>query len=234
MKVSDDSGLSDDFVSIPDAARLLGIGERRAYRIAARLSDSDKQLSDTGRVLVRQVALSKAAGGAFVSDTNTNESGQLSDTLPLLSDISGGIVRHPSDTRTRAKTKPQPRLVHERLHPAALLAEKDARIAELAAALEAERDAHKRAELLHLNTQGELQALRNRAAALEAQNGRLIEDLPVAGKLDNVSSHDAPVSNGPQEATEGARTGEMADGGSLPDSNETPRPWWQFWRKEPA
>lgn len=78
-----------------------------------------------------------------------------------------------------------------------LVDELRARIADLSAALEHERDAHRRAEVLHLNTQGELSELRRRAAELEAANSRLIALLPAKvneGEDGNESAPpDAPV-----------------------------------------
>jgi len=105
----------------------------------------------------------------------------------------------------------------------ALVGELRARIADLSAALEHEREAHRRAETLHLGTMGELAEARRRAAMLEEQNGKLIAALPAPAEV-------------PQETPQAPETGDNGQSGVSvgPDSAEgqrAGRAWWQIWKR---
>ena len=83
-----------EWVTVPEAARRLGIGERRAYRLASGLSDSDRQMSDKRQTLVRQTALEEALERRSVEAEGVR---QASDSVRQASDSAGAGVGHPSD-----------------------------------------------------------------------------------------------------------------------------------------
>lgn len=109
------------------------------------------------------------------------------------------------------------------------------RIRELTTALDIEREAHKRAELLHLNTQGELSALRERAAQLEQLNTRLIEALPERKQEPEADKvPEDPYQNTVLVPTEAPQGGTIDPGrvNTPPDSSEgKKRAWWQLWKR---
>ena len=93
--MSEDAG--EEWLTVPEAARRLGIGERKAYRQTAKLSDSDVKVSDTGQRLVRQSAMGCLTEGrtrrAEATSSPLPQSvleaapvSQLSDAAPLVSD----------------------------------------------------------------------------------------------------------------------------------------------------
>ena len=105
-----------EFVTVAEAARRLGIGERRAYRLTEKLSDSDKQVSDTGKrqTLVNVNALSDTTlsdspvDGKKVSSVRQNpvrqskvSDTQMSDSNKQVSDSKDALIEQLKIENTR-------------------------------------------------------------------------------------------------------------------------------------
>lgn len=166
------------FVTVAEAARALGIGERRAYRLSDKLSDSDKKTSDTGRRTVRQSALALLCGHSLaavgVSDTPSKPSdngAQLSDSVSKPFDAA--LVAGVAEERRRADVAEARALLleGERDRLAAALSESQATAR---AALEALREEQGRASVLIAAT----------ARSVSAQ-GRFIEAARTEGGGEN-------------------------------------------------
>jgi hypothetical protein len=91
-----------EFVTIAEASLLLGVGERSARRAAARLSDSDRRVSDTlsdkktnapARVRLSALAaqMGKAIPAAGVSDTQRQLSDTMSDSVRQIDHTAGAL-----------------------------------------------------------------------------------------------------------------------------------------------
>ena len=195
--------IDPDFVTVSEAARRLGISERQVRRWAGRLADSDRLASGltspTSPARVRLSALEETRNRSILplQDGARDLSSYPEDRL--------GPDVEPDATGTEAERD-------DRLHAgqgpdaetlvAMILAEKDrrieelqSRVADIGVALEHEREAHRRAETLHLGTMGEMQRLQQRAAELESQNAKLIEALPVVVETPAAPTGDTEASD---------------------------------------
>jgi hypothetical protein len=192
-------------LTIPEAAQRLAISERHLRRLLARPEYTDKTqtLIRTTRTGTRTSAgvpqeLLEALQMMVLHPVESDNDGQAPGKANTGSKHGqeGQEYRQNVDNADirGASTKEMPVFVSE------LIAEKDRRIADLAAALEHEREAHRRAETLHLGTMGELAELRRRASELEAVNLKLIEALP-------------PAQDMPPEARQSAETNETVSTG---------------------
>lgn len=85
---------AEEWLTVPQAARRLGIGDRQAYRHAGKLSDDDVKASDTGQRLVRLSALARQTG-VTVRQTGGTEEGQ--QQKQGASDITSDNTLQPSD-----------------------------------------------------------------------------------------------------------------------------------------
>jgi len=186
--------VTDELVTVAEAAKATNVSERAIRRYLSRPENTAqlRQVTRRTRTGTRQATVfpkslllsflpheddddeAKDAG----EEHGANDGKNTGDTAAE----DGATLAQDGDTAAeRGGIESLPPLV------VSLIAEKDARIADLVtalereqAALEHERDAHKRAEVLHLNTQGELTELRRRAAELEAANAKLIALIPAA------------------------------------------------------
>lgn len=74
---SDDPAAPDpvdaEFVSVPEAARLLGVSERTAYRRALNLTEGSDRVTEGGRVRVRRSALGIPSSNPRISDKVTEQ-----------------------------------------------------------------------------------------------------------------------------------------------------------------
>ena len=190
------SNAEEEFVTVAEAARQMGVDARQVRRYLPRLSATDTA-EDTQRthkgqpiVLVRVSALQSLRGNG--SPANHEEKSK---------DSGNG------QDRTHQRTGQDVSFAVA----VAQVEELRARVADLSAALEHEREAHRRAETLHLGTMGELAELRRRASELEAVNLKLIEALP-------------PSRDTAQEARQSTDTNDTAPAAvSVPDAPETKR-----------
>lgn len=190
-----------EFVTISRASILLEAPERTVRRMAAKLADTDRQLSATGARLVRLSALAASMGKelplAPVADTQSDladveeqDGRQVADTSEALADKEPGLSATFSDLAD---------------------AEKRAAVAEARAEL-LEREladwkgqAREAMELARA-AQDEVRAVR----ALSSRSTVQIEAAPTPG-----GSHSSPEGSG----------------GVIPLPVVPERPWWQFWRR---
>lgn len=212
--MSEDAG---EFVTVPVAARRLGISERTAQRHAAKLADSDRQTPTVGAKLVRLSALAALSGktwppvnGASMADSD----GDTARHSPPLADDGG---QEPTEADTVADTG---------RHAAGHLTDL---VETLRTALEHEREGRRadverwakaldQAQQLHLGTMAELQELRRRAAELEAANMKLLAALPatVTATEDTTGSEEpaaeTPAGNAAQRPLEAPESGSSPSG----------------------
>lgn len=161
----------DEWLTVAEAAKRLGLSDRQVRRDVTRLSEHDRTKSDIGPVKVRLHALAFLRGMSVPVLTMSDTSGHNTQSI---TDI-GGQSPPMSDT------------VHsdlDELREQLFEAEKRAAVAEARAeVLQGEgtrlNSALERAQTLHLGTMTELQTLRERMVELESQNAKLIEALPI-------------------------------------------------------
>jgi hypothetical protein len=190
--------VTDELVTVAEAAKATNVSERAIRRYLSRPENTAqlRQVTRRTRTGTRQATVfpkslllsflpheddddeAKDAGEEHGANDGKNTGKNTGDTA---AEDSATLAQDGDMAAERGGIESLPPLV------VSLIAEKDARIADLVtalereqAALEHERDAHKRAEVLHLNTQGELSELRRRAAELEAANAKLIALIPAA------------------------------------------------------
>ncbi len=172
--------VADDWVTVAEAARRLGIGERRAYRLASGLSDTDRRLSDNRRTLVRQSALSAAAG---IAPMEAEQPPGVSDTVGQVSDKAPPSVGQVSDT--------------------ALVEQLRSEVAYLRGALEREQE-NTRAALAQLADSDA------RLASVLAATGRVqLSEAPDATGTEASPNWSTPAGNG-AETVEAPRPGEAS------------------------
>jgi hypothetical protein len=99
-----EEGFADEpigFVTIAEAARALGIGERRAYRLSDRLEVSDVSMSDSGKKTVNIKSLSKLIENpvkSVKSDKQPSDSKRVSDTSKVsMSDSAESVSKGSQD-----------------------------------------------------------------------------------------------------------------------------------------
>jgi hypothetical protein len=207
----------EEFVSVAEAARVLGVSERTARRHLGRLPDSDRHLPETGPATVRLSALSDRLGKPAVPDSVTGNPAADAGHMPDSAGHGDGALT-------------------EQLHQLkARLADKDTEIAFLREALTREQETA-RAAL------SELADERRRSSVLiaAAATGKLLPDQASAGAAHSTSNEggaagQAPDNDRPQgrETVDGAADASGASPGNLsvPDGHSAGRrPWWQFWR----
>ena len=180
---------ADEFVTVAEAARRLGIDPRQVRRYLPRLSPKDTA-EDTQRthkgqsvVLIRLSAVEVLRKNGLSSPNAPKTQGTTDRTYQRTGQDTAkdtGNVLSDSEHTDYAVAVAQ-------------VEELRARVGDLSSALEHEREAHRRAETLHLGTMGELQRLQQRAAELESQNAKLIESLPVTSEPAG-QAPDMPVS----------------------------------------
>ena len=204
-----------EFLTVAEAARRLRIGERRAYRLSDKLSDTDRQSSDGQQKRVRLSALAALCGAS-------NGVGQVSDDGPKVSDDRQTGVRQASDTASERIADLLDQLERER----------DAH--------EHEREMHKRTQdALYLALES-LRGEQERTKLLESQTARLIGALPSPMPSAD-PGRDTPQEalQGPY-AGDSAPDGDSAHPGQPETTQETepegqkekPRRWWQRWKRE--
>jgi len=200
----------EEFVTIAEAARQLGISERQTRRDAGRLSGDDRRVFDTGPMLVRLAALARLRG-IGLPDGNSTEplSGdvrQVADNDRLVSGNGGQVADTATDDRQALIE--QLRAENERLN----------------AALERAQGALQQALGALANEQG-------RTAQLEHLQTRLIEALPRPLEMAPEVPGDAQTGGRPAEAPEvQAPAGGLQEAPGVAQEGRT-GPWWAFWRR---
>ena len=154
--MANDSLAHNDFVTVAEAAQELGVTVPRLRRLLAR-PDFARHVTERERRTRTGTRTSKGV------------------PVTVLVSLREALERPEAQ---EASAEPERERENETVIVSVLVEELRARIADLSDALAHERDAHKRAEVLHLNTQGELSELRRKAVDLEAANTRLVSLLP--------------------------------------------------------
>lgn len=161
----------DEWLTVAEAAKRLGLSDRQVRRDATRLSEHDRTKSDIGPVRIKLQALAFLRGMSIPVQPTLDIPGHGTPT------VSDSDWQSPpmSDTVQNGLDELRGQLFE---------AEKRAAVAEARAeVLQGEgtrlNSALERAQTLHLGTMTELQAVRERVRELEGQNAKLIEALPV-------------------------------------------------------
>ena len=210
---------TEKVLTIAQAAQRLGISERHLRRLLARpeYADQTRTLTRTTRTGTRTSAglpaallesLRVAILRAHEIDARDDQNADDADREQRQIHGQGG----PEDRQKADKADIMPPFV------SALLSEKDRRIEDLTMALEHEREAHRRAETLHLGTMGELQRLQQQAAELAAQNAKLIEALPS-------TANDSEIGPGDTQSNEAKQSDVVASAGNF--EHVPKQSWWR-------
>lgn len=251
----------EEWVTVSEAARRLGVSDRQAHRYAGKLSDIDRQKADTGPLRVRLSALRGLRNGRHPAADERESGAEASDTTAVnvrpVADIMSDTGKSALIEQLRAD------LAHERQQREAEEARHAAEVERLNTALE-------RSQTLQLQTLGALTQEQQRVRELEAQAARLIEALPspsadprngaqeAAGDLQSDDSagavHPGPEAQDDAEAARerereellavaerlaaenrelkaASRNGEMSANVSTEDRQQPSRRWWQVWRR---
>jgi len=229
-----EEGEKDDFATVAEVARRLGISERQVYRYVRRVTDTDKQKSVTGQTLYRVDAISKQRGTTDTltpSDTDTD-----TDAKPDVTDTAFDIETSVSDASTDAVMTPDVSVSDASKD--VLIEQLRERLEEKAEEVDFLRDALKRSQEVEKALTTELTEVRRRSDILLAGSMRLLPTGEPPGEYVPTASQDAPTATegtggdkvpGDAGETMPARETEKAEGEE--SRPEEPRRWWQFWKK---
>jgi aminopeptidase N len=217
---------ADEFVTIAEAARRLGISERQAHRDAKRLSDSDRQTPDRGATRVRLTAFA-ALGRVLPVEAS------MSDKEHATSDNGRQAVRHNadnvSDNASESQTDKDALIAQLKAENTRLTEIHQGEVGRLNAALE-------RAQMALGQALGALANEQQRTHALEIEAGKLIAALPAPPAVVETRTETAPESPHTVDSNE---SGHQAQPGANDTSAEGARAaagepvrqhWWQLWR----
>jgi hypothetical protein len=187
--------VNEGFVTLAEAAHLLGVSERTVQRRAAKLPESDRQMADNGRVLVRQSALG-------VSDTCPTDDRQEIDSVRQRGDKTA-----PDEGERVGQARQSDRQSDRHVSDTGVTDDRqmtDSLIEHLQGEVTYLRSALDKSQSLQLAALGEAAAMRGRVEALEKQNQALIEAKPGdAEKPTDPTEGDSTKPDGSTVAPEG-------------------------------
>lgn len=231
----DSQGPDSEFITVGQAAKLLGVSDRTARRMAGQLADSDRT-ADTGhgrhvRLAAMQALRSeslqqrgKGAPSFHVETASMPNPSQDADTVTGQRPDSGHV--HPVNGRTVAGQDASLMAEGSSLlaELAGLRAEKEGLLARLADTA-SDRDAWKeQAGRLDTRLAEALEALQRSQDA--ERSARLIGQRP-AMQIEAVSGG----SNLRSDTPDGSQSSPDVPGGTIPSPETSKRPFWAFWRK---
>lgn len=210
----------EEFLTVPLAAARLGIGERRAYRLTGKLSDSQKrqQVSDSGKrlTLVSVNTLAALLAGESSLEGKSSFKGVRQQDCQTLIDSQNLSESVRQQEREVSDSKPSPR--NSDASPDANLREiitrQDAEIKRLSEALQREQENTSAAQKLVDQSQQLQLLVERRAAALESE----VEKLKALPAVEQATRSGAPTGDSgpsgvsgegivPSSVSEGQKTG---------------------------
>ena len=228
--MSDGNTPADEWVTVPEAARRLGLSERQARRMVAKLPDTGRtyagQGPDKGPLRVRMDLLHElrpnAADAGHAPPTTPDKAGQDAGQRPDRTPDNGGHA----DAALVAQLQSENAFLRQAL---------EASNANTAAALAELSRAREQSQILIAATAaGRLQL----SPQSEVSNGEFVEvrskrDEPAQSELEQVGTENEPTATNTQERPQAAHAGETADADTLTGANVKPSPWWgRIWKRE--